>query len=69
MSITVYDTPSGLGGSFTVSILREIDAERVEVRIWSGRNTWRGWESASDFDGVIFTPRRADLGNPRQMKA
>lgn len=35
-SIEVYDTPSGLGGSFTVSIVREA-GERVTVRVWYGR--------------------------------
>jgi len=33
-SVTVFDTPSNLGGSFTVSIASEIDAEnRI---IWQG---------------------------------
>lgn len=39
--VIVYDTPSEMGGSFTVSIKREIDLETVEVRVWYGRATKR----------------------------
>lgn len=56
-SITVYDTPSGLSGSFTVSIDREIDPETVAVRVWYGRATPQGWQPWRDWDGYLFTKR------------
>ena len=65
--IMVYTTDSGLGGSFTVSIERQIDPEHAEVRIWYGRATERGWESWRDFDGCRFTARLTDLRNPRLL--
>ncbi|NKC05464.1 hypothetical protein HED55_27200 [Ochrobactrum haematophilum] len=37
--IEVYDTPSGMGGSFTVEIIAHLDHERVKVRVWYGRAT------------------------------
>jgi len=40
--VEVFDTPSNMGGSFTVSIVRELDAERVEVRVWYGHPTPMG---------------------------
>lgn len=33
-SVEVYDTPSGLGGSFNVEIVEDIGADRVKVRVW-----------------------------------
>lgn len=44
-SVEVFDTPSGLGGSHTVSIVQELAADRVQVRVWYGRATPRGWEA------------------------
>ncbi|RWQ33366.1 MAG: hypothetical protein EOS21_29735 [Mesorhizobium sp.] len=34
--ITVYDTPSNLGGSFTVSIVETLAGTAVKVRVWYG---------------------------------
>ena len=65
--ITVYDTPSGLGGSFTVSIDREFDAETVAVRVWYRRATPQGWEPWRDWDGYVFTTRRDALTRERRM--
>lgn len=65
--VTVYDTPSGLGGSHTVSIDREIDAETVEVRVWYGRATPNGWERWRDWDGYVFTTRRDALTKERRL--
>ncbi|WP_322996517.1 hypothetical protein [Castellaniella sp.] len=64
-SIEVFDTPSGMGGSFTVSI-EAVEGDRVKVRIWYGRATYQGWESWPDWDGVIFETTRDQLRNPRQ---
>lgn len=46
--VDVFDTPSGMGGSHTVSIVKEIDAETVMVRVWYGRATATGWERWED---------------------
>lgn len=40
--IEVYDVDSGLGGHFTVSVARELNDGKVEVRIWQGEFTSRG---------------------------
>ena len=64
--VEVFDTPSGLGGSYTVSIEAE-DAERVRVRVWYGRPTSTGWESWADWDGYTFETTRGALRNPRRM--
>ncbi len=45
--VEVYDTPSNLGGSFTVSIDEVIDTETVVARIWYGRPTVKGWETVA----------------------
>ena len=65
--VDVFDSPSNLGGSFTVSIVREIDAQRVEVRVWYGRPTPTGWEPWTDWDGYRFETTRAALRNSRKM--
>ena len=58
--IQVYDTPSGLGGSFTVSVLsKSEDTDELVCRVWYGRFGFHGWESWRDLDG---------LTNPRQLK-
>lgn len=49
--VEVFDTPSGLGGSHTVSIVKELAADRVQVRVWYGP----------------ATPERAALTNKRTM--
>ncbi|MEJ7014771.1 hypothetical protein [Sinorhizobium meliloti] len=63
----VYDTPSGMGGSFTVSIKRELEGESVEVRVWYGRATAIGWEPWPDWDGYTFNVARDQLKNRRVM--
>lgn len=65
--VEVFDTPSNLGGSFTVSIDEEVDDETVVARIWYGRPTVNGWEPWQDWHGVTFPVRRALLKNPRIM--
>lgn len=57
-SVTVYDTPSGMGGSFTVSIDRDIDPETVEVRVWYGRAIPQGWERCA-IGTATFSPPAA----------
>lgn len=64
-SVTVFDTPSGLGGSHTVSILAELGAGRVRVRVWYGRATATGWEAWKDWDGHTFETDRSALTNER----
>lgn len=44
-SVEVFDTPSGSGGSHTASMAQELAADRVQVRVWYGRATPRGWEA------------------------
>ncbi|MCR5943976.1 hypothetical protein FG152_24705 [Ochrobactrum sp. XJ1] len=66
-AIDVFDTPSGLGGSHTVSIVCEIDAMTVDVRVWYGRATSHGWEAWKDWDGYQFRTTRDQLTNPRKM--
>lgn len=66
MTETVYDTPSGMGGSFNVTICAE-DGDRVQVRIWYGRATETGWQSWPEFDGHTFWTDRAKLRNPRPL--
>lgn len=66
--VDVFDTPSNMGGSFTVSIVRELDEERVEVRVWYGRPTPMGWEPWKEWDGYRFETSRAALRNARKME-
>lgn len=66
-SVEVYDTDSGLGGSFTVEIVEDVDADRVKVRVWYGRATPSGWECWHEWDGYRFIVRRDALRNKRQM--
>lgn len=65
--ITVYDTPSQLGGSFTVSIVETLAGNAVTVRVWYGRATAQGWEAWKDWDGYTFQTDRAALSNERTM--
>lgn len=64
--IEVYDTDSGMGGSFTVSITETI-GDRVRCRVWYGRPTVDGWHAWKDWDGHTFWTERAKLRNQRQM--
>ncbi len=57
----LYSTPSGHGGSFTVSIVEDLGDERVMVRVWYGRQTTQGWESWPDWDGYTFPTKRSEL--------
>jgi hypothetical protein len=66
-SVDVFDTPSNMGGSFTVSIDEEIDPDTIKVRVWYGRATVNGWESWRDWDGYTFATTRDTLKNPRKM--
>ena len=66
-SVEVFDTPSGMGGSFTVSIAEELAAENEWVRVWYGGATAQGWESWKDWDGYTFETDRAALTNQRTM--
>ncbi|WP_041657393.1 hypothetical protein [Marinobacter sp. tcs-11] len=34
----LFDTPSGLGGSFTVRVLEELEEGKVHVQIWMPGN-------------------------------
>jgi len=66
-SVDVFDMPSGTGGSFTVSVVEEVAADRVRVRVWYGRATATGWEAWKDWDGYRFETDRANLKNERTM--
>jgi hypothetical protein len=65
--VTVYDTPSQLGGSFTVSIVETLAENAVKVRVLYGRATAQGWEAWKDWDGYTFQTNRAALSNERTM--
>ena len=68
--VEVYDTPSNLGGTFTVSIVEEfeeIDETMVRVRVWYGRPTIDGWESWREWNGSMFTTTRDSLTKTRRM--
>jgi hypothetical protein len=56
--VEVYDTQLDLGGSFTVSIIEEIDETTVKVRVWYGRATMKGWETWREWDSSMFTTPR-----------
>ncbi|WP_247241830.1 MULTISPECIES: hypothetical protein [Rhizobium] len=62
-SVDVFDMPSGTGGSFTVSVVEEVAADRVRVRVWYGRAPALGWEAWKDWDGYTFEAERAALTN------
>jgi len=66
-SVEVFDIPSGLGGSHTVEIVRELQGGKVRLRVWYGRATATGWEPWKDWDGYRFDADRAELKNKRTM--
>ena len=67
-SVRVFDTPSGMGGSFTVSIVEDLpDGETVRLRVWYGRASPQGWVPWPEWDGFRFEGRRDRLSNPRTM--
>ncbi|ASY74388.1 hypothetical protein [Sinorhizobium fredii] len=66
-SVEVFDTPSGMGGSFTASIVEGLSADKVRVRVWYGRATAQGWEAWKEWDGYTFETERAALTNQRTM--
>lgn len=65
----VWDTPSGMGGTFTVTLLEDEPASAdVLARVCYGRldedgryHPWRDW------DGYTFRVRRDELSNPRRF--
>lgn len=63
--IVVYDTPSGLGGNFTVSIVEDL-GDRALVRVWYGRAEVGRWDSCKDWDGSTFTTDKTKLSNERE---
>lgn len=60
--VTVYDYPSGLGGSHTVELL-----DNNKAIIHWGRITFTGWKPLGDFDGQIIPIDSAKLKNKRRM--
>lgn len=64
--IDVFDTDSGMGGSFTVSVT-ETNGDRVRCRVWYGRATATGWHAWPEWDGYTFWTERSKLRNPRRM--
>jgi len=64
----VYDTPSGLGGTFTVQIVEE-DGERCKVQtIYGGLDPISGHFRPWD-DCLEFWTTRAELSNERRFRA
>jgi hypothetical protein len=64
----VWDVPSGMGGTFTVTTLGDDDAsEIVAVRVCYGRLREDGsFERWLDWDGYTFDVRRDALTRPRR---
>tara|TARA_R110001606_G_scaffold233942_1_gene381506 strand:+ start:1062 stop:1301 length:240 start_codon:yes stop_codon:yes gene_type:complete len=67
-TVEVYDFPSNMGGSHTVSIIEKLDNNRVKCRIWYGHATWQGWQSWADFSGFEIECNQAELTNKRTMQ-
>jgi hypothetical protein len=67
-SVEVFDTPSGLGGSHTVSIVERLAEGLVKVRVWYGRAGACGWERWPDWDGYQFTTKESALRNPHLLQ-
>lgn len=65
----VWDTPSGLGGTFTVTILDDDgQSETVRVRVCYGRFDEQGqYEPWKDWDGYTYQTSRSNLTNPRPL--
>lgn len=65
----VWDTPSGMGGTFTVVLLEDDPAAPTGLaRVCYGRidgagryHPWREW------DGYTFRVARSELSNPRRF--
>jgi len=51
--VKTYSTPSGLGGSFTVSIVEEVDAATVKVRVHYPTKNWDGYTFTTTRDKLI----------------
>lgn len=65
--VEVYDIASGMGGTFTVSIVADRGNGLVTVRIWFGRLDHGEWQSLGLFDGRVLTCWRDTLTNPRRL--
>lgn len=65
--VTVYDTPTQLGGSFTVSIVETLAGNAVKVRVWYGRATAQGWEAWRV--GRLHVPDRSHRPHQRASNA
>lgn len=65
----VWDVPSGMGGSFTVTTLDDDGiSETVRVRVCYGRFDEQGnFEHWDDWDGYTFQTKRSALQNPRNL--
>lgn len=63
--VEVYQTSSGLGGHFTVSIEKEIGNGVVDVRIWYGHSDCGSWISYGLFDGKVFRTSKDKLMQSR----
>lgn len=65
--VTAYNIPSGMGGSFTASIVEDLGATAV-VRIWYGRPTPKGWKSWGEWDGKTRVVAKEDLKGEHKHK-
>jgi len=66
-TITAYNIPSGMGGSFTASIIED-HGDTVKVRIWYGKPTPKGWKSWGEWDGSTRVVSKSDLTGEHQHK-
>lgn len=65
----VWDTPSGMGGTFTVTLLDDEPGRDVlTARVCYGRLREDGsYERWLDWDGYTFPVKRSELSNPRLL--
>lgn len=65
----VWDTPSGMGGTFTVTTIDDDGhGENVTVRVCYGRFDEHGaWEPWKDWDGYTYQAKRTALSKPRKL--
>lgn len=64
--IDVFSIKSGMGGAFTVSIIKET-TDSVLVRVWYGRPSVNGWNSWGEWDGMEIKTTRDQLYNPAKQ--
>ena len=60
-SVEAFDTSSGLGGSFTVSILQDLGDGRVRVRVHYPTRDWDGYQFSVARSELKSTGKRVQV--------